>query len=41
MICIECGNFIENTYKEFSKGNIRLTICVNFFFLKKSFFLKE
>ena len=27
MICIECGLPVSDTYKEFSKGNIRLTYC--------------
>ena len=28
MICIECAAPVADTYKEFSKGNIRLTRCV-------------
>jgi len=28
MICTECGQPISHVYREFSKGNIRLTKCV-------------
>lgn len=28
MICVECGQAVEHVYREFSKGNIRLTVCV-------------
>jgi len=29
MICVECGCSVNDTFKQFSKGNIRLTHCDN------------
>ncbi len=29
-VCVECGSPINHVYREFSKGNIRLTKCVRF-----------
>lgn len=29
--CVECGAPVTNLYTEYSKGNIRLTPCVNLF----------
>lgn len=29
MVCVECGHPIACIYKEYSKGNIRLTRCVS------------
>jgi len=26
--CVECGQSVSDLYREFSKGNIRLTQCV-------------
>jgi len=31
-ICVECGSAVSDLYREFSKGNIRLTQCVRLFF---------
>ena len=28
MICVNCGSSVQHVYREFSKGNIRLTKCV-------------
>jgi len=27
--CVECGNAVHSTYRDYGKGNIRLTICRN------------